>query len=107
MTVRISGLGFVPEGAHNEYDSGAWVTSAGYDRLFRGAHYGFKYHVALIGLRPGTNVAVAEHRLSAAAASIKGGGGVFFGVSPPPGAMLVVKDVAVLPLALGAFLVLP
>jgi hypothetical protein len=106
VTVRVSGLGFVPEGAHNEYDSGAWVTPAGYDRLFRGAHYGFKYHVALIGLRPGTNVAAAEHRLSAAAASIKGGGGVFFGVSPPPGAMLVVKDVAVLPLALGAFLVL-
>jgi hypothetical protein len=85
VAVRVSGLGFVPEGAHNEYDSGAWVTPAGYDRLFRGAHYGFKYHVALIGLRPGTNVAVAEHRLSAAAASIKGGGGVFFGVAAPRG----------------------
>ena len=39
-SLRVSGLGFVPEGAHNEYDSGASVTPAGYDRLFRGAHYG-------------------------------------------------------------------
>jgi len=51
-------------------------------------------------------VAAAERRLSAAAASIKGGSGVFFGVPAPPGQLLVVKDVAALPLALGAFLVL-
>jgi hypothetical protein len=106
VTVRVSGLGFVPEGAHNEYDSGAWITPAGYARLFSGAHYRFKFHVALISLRPGVNVAAAGHRLSAAAASIKGGQGVVFFVPPPPQALLVVKDVAVLPFALGAFLVL-
>jgi hypothetical protein len=104
--VRVSGLGFVPEGPHNGYNEGAWVTPAGYDRLFRGAHYGFKYHAALIGLRPGTNVTAAEHRLNAAAASIKGGGGISFSVPAPPEAQLVVENVAVLPLALGAFLVL-
>src|SRR5262249_58022593 len=59
-----------------------------------------------IGLRPGTNAVAAERRLHAAAASVKGGGGVLFGVPAPPGALLVVKDVAALPLALGAFLVL-
>jgi hypothetical protein len=106
VAVRVSGLGFVPEGAHNGYDEGAWVTSAGYDRLFRGAHYGFKYHVALISLRPGTNVAAAERRLSAIAASVKGGSAITFAVAPPAEAQLVVKDVAALPLALGAFLVL-
>jgi FtsX-like permease family len=106
VAVRVSGLGFVPEGAHNGYDEGAWVTSAGYDRLFRGAHYGFKYHVALISLRPGTNAAAAERRLSAIAASVKGGSGITFDVAPPAEAQLVVKDVAALPLALGAFLVL-
>jgi hypothetical protein len=106
VAVRVSGLGFVPEGAHNGYDEGAWVTSAGYDRLFRGAHYGFKYHVSLISLRPGTNAAAAERRLSAIAASVKGGSGITFDVAPPAEAQLVVKDVAALPLALGAFLVL-
>jgi FtsX-like permease family/MacB-like periplasmic core domain len=106
VAVRVSGVGFVPEGAHNEYDSGAWITSAGYDRLFSGAHYRFKFHVALISLRPGADVAAAARRLSAAAASVKGGKGVAFFAPPPPQALLVVKDVAVLPLALGAFLVL-
>jgi hypothetical protein len=106
VAVRVSGVGFVPEGAHNEYDSGAWITSAGYDRLFSGAHYRFKFHVALISLRPGADVTVAGRRLSAAAASVKGGKGVAFFAPPPPQALLVVKDVAVLPLALGAFLVL-
>jgi len=106
VMARVSGLGFVPEGAHNGYNEGAWVTSAGYDRLFRGAHYGFKYHEALVGLRPGTNVAMAKHRLNVAAASVKGGSGITFDVAPPAEEQLVVKDVAVLPLALGAFLVL-
>ena len=106
VTVRVSGLGFVPEGAHNDYDSGAWVTPVGYDRLFSGAHYRFKFHVALVSLRPGTDVAAAARRLSAAAASVKGGQGVVFFAPAPPQNLLVVKDVAVLPLALGAFLVL-
>jgi hypothetical protein len=106
VAVRVSGLGFVPEGPHNEYDSGAWVTSAGFSRLFSGAHYRFKFHVALVSLRPGADAAAAGRRLSAAAATVKGGQGVVFFVPPPPQALLVVKDVAVLPLALGAFLAL-
>ena len=106
VAVRVSGLGFVPEGPHNDYDSGAWVTPAGYNRLFSGAHYRFKFHEALVSLRPGVNVAAAARRLSAVAASAGGGQGPVFFVPPPPQAQLVVKDVAVLPLALGAFLVL-
>jgi len=106
VAVRVSGLGFVPEGPHNDYDSGAWVTPAGYNRLFSGAHYRFKFHEALVSLRPGVNVAAAARRLSAVAAPAGGGQGPVFFVPPPPQAQLVVKDVAVLPLALGAFLVL-
>jgi FtsX-like permease family len=106
VAARVSGIGFVPEGPHNDYDGGAWVTSAGYDRLFSGAHYRFKFHVALVSLRPGTNVAAAGRRLSAAAASIKGGKGIAFFVPAPPQALLIVRDVSVLPFALGAFLVL-
>jgi MacB-like periplasmic core domain/FtsX-like permease family len=106
VAARVSGIGFVPEGAHNDYDSGAWVTSAGYDRLFSGAHYPFKFHVALVSLRPGADVAAAARRLNAAAGSVNGGHGPEFFVPPPPQNLLVVKDVAALPLALGAFLVL-
>jgi FtsX-like permease family len=106
VAARVSGIGFVPQGPHNDYDGGAWVTSAGYDRLFSGAHYRFKFHVALLSLRPGTSVAAAGRRLSAAAASIKGGKGFAFFVPAPPQALLIVRDVAVLPFALGAFLVL-
>jgi FtsX-like permease family len=103
VVVQVSGVGFVPGGAHNEYDSGAWITPAGYDRLFSGAHYRFKFHVALVSLRPGVDGAAAARRLSA---SVKGGPRPSFFVPPPPQNLLVVKDVAVLPLALGAFLVL-
>ena len=103
VAVRVSGVGFVPEGSHNEYDSGAWVTPAGYDRLFSGAHYRFKFHVALVSLRPGVDAAAAARRLSAIR---QGWAGAQLLRSTPSQNLLVVKDVAVLPLALGAFLVL-
>jgi hypothetical protein len=35
---------------------GAWLTPTGYDRLFRGAHYAFKFHAATVALRPGADV---------------------------------------------------
>ena len=54
-TMKVTGIGFVPEGPHNEYDQGAWLTPAGYDRLFAGAHYAFKFHIATVALRPGAD----------------------------------------------------
>jgi hypothetical protein len=105
-TVRVSGIGFVPEGSHNSYDSGAWITPAGYDRLFHGAHYAFKFHVSQVALRPGLNVPDAARRLNAVAGSVKGGQGLTFQPPAVPQAIREVKDVAVLPLALGGFLVL-
>jgi hypothetical protein len=41
-SVTVTGIGFVPQGPHNDYDSGGWMTVAGYDRLFSGARYSFK-----------------------------------------------------------------
>ena len=35
QTARVTGIGFVPEGSHNSYDSGAWLTPAGYGRYSR------------------------------------------------------------------------
>jgi hypothetical protein len=102
--LTVTGIGFVPAGPHNEYDSGAWLTPAGYDRLFRGARFAFKFHVAAFALRPGADPQAVAHRLTAKAAAIKGGQAFPFEVTPPPPILRAVKDVAVLPLALSAFL---
>jgi hypothetical protein len=102
--LTVTGIGFVPAGPHNEYDSGAWLTPAGYDRLFRGARFAFKFHVATFALRPAADPQAVAHRLTAKAAAIKDGQAFTFEVTPPPSIIQAVKDVAVLPLALSAFL---
>jgi len=104
--VKVTGIAFVPAGPHNGYADGAWLTPAGYDRIFAGAHYAFKFHVAAVTLRPGADVQAVARRLNAAAAAIKGGGAFTF--TPPPALpeVQVIKDLELLPLALGAFLAL-
>jgi hypothetical protein len=106
MRVTVTGLGFVPEGPHNEYDSGAWMTSAGYDRLFHNATYILKFRGLQIVLRHGVSVAAATKRLNVIARSVLGGQTPGFGPPPLPQAILEVRDVAVLPFALGSFLAL-
>ena len=106
MPVTVTGIGFVPAGPHNEYSDGAWLTLAGYHRIFRGAHYAFKFHAAVVTLRPGANVQAVARRLNAAAAAIKGGQAFTFAPPAPPAEVEQLRDVAVLPLALAAFLTL-
>jgi hypothetical protein len=105
-TFTVTGTGFVPQGPHNYYDDGGWLTPAGYDRLFHGAEVAFKFHLATVSLRPGADAAAVARRLTATAAKIKGGQGIGFEVSAPPPQITGIKDVAVLPLALAAFLAL-
>ena len=104
--VKVTGIGFVPAGPHNGYADGAWLTPAGYDRIFAGARYAFKFHAAAVALRPGADVQAVARRLNAAAAGIKGGRAFTF--TPPPALpdVQVIKDLQLLPLALGAFLAL-
>jgi FtsX-like permease family len=104
--VRVTGIAFVPAGPHNGYADGAWLTPAGFDRIFAGARYAFKFHVAAVALRPGADVQAVARRLNAAAAAIKGGRAFTF--TPPPALpdVQVIKDLELLPLALGAFLAL-
>jgi hypothetical protein len=102
--LTVTGIGFVPPGPHNDYDKGAWLTPAGYDRLFHGAKFAFKFHVATVALRPGADVQAVMHRLTAKAKAIKGGKNFPFEVTPPPSILQAVQDVAALPLALSAFL---
>ena len=103
--MTVSGLAFVPTGPHNGYDQGAWLTPAGYDRLFAGAHYGYKFLGALISLRPGANAAAVASRLDALVAKATHVQGVTF-TPPSPLPTAELEDVSVLPLALGGFLAL-
>jgi predicted lysophospholipase L1 biosynthesis ABC-type transport system permease subunit len=101
----VSGIAFVPSGPHNDYDQGAWLTPAGFDRLFAGAYYAFKFQGAVVTLRPGANVAAVAERLDAAVAAATHTQGVSF--TPPTGLPVQeLEDVSELPLALGAFLAL-
>src|SRR4029077_8649794 len=63
--MTVSGIAFVPSGPHNSYDQGAWLSPGGYDRLFAGARYAFKFHTAVVALRPGADVAAVARRLHA------------------------------------------
>ena len=101
--LTVSGIAFVPTGPHNDYDQGAWLTPGGYDRLFAGAHYAFKFETAAVSLRPGANAAAVAARLDAAVAAATHTQGIEF--FPPTGLPVQeLEDVSVLPLALGAFL---
>jgi hypothetical protein len=102
--LTVTGIGFVPQGPHNNYDEGAWLAPAGYDRLFRGAHYAFKYHLAVVSVRPGADVQTMAIRLNKTAAAIKGGKAFLFSPPTPLSQVQAVRDVAALPLALSAFL---
>jgi ABC-type antimicrobial peptide transport system permease subunit len=104
QAMTVTGIGFVPSGPHNDYDYGAWLTSAGYDRVFLGAHYGFKFRIAALSLRPGADGQAVAARLIAKIAKIKGAGQV--SVFPPTRLVQLqaIRDMAVLPLALSAFL---
>ena len=103
--MTVSGIAFVPSGPHNSYDQGAWLTPGGYDRLFAGAHYAFKFHAAVASLRPGADVAAVARRLDATVGAATHAHGVVF---TPPQSLPVqqLEDVSVLPLALGGFLAL-
>jgi hypothetical protein len=82
-TLTVSGIAFVPTGPHNDYDQGAWLTPGGFDRLFAGAYYAFKFQAAAVTLRPGANVAAVAERLDAAVAAATHTQGITF--TPPTG----------------------
>jgi len=60
--LTVTGVGFVPEGPHNGYAEGGWITSAGFDSLFTG----FKYHVGLVAVRHGADAAAVGDALAKA-----------------------------------------
>jgi hypothetical protein len=100
--LTVVGLGFVPSSPHNAYDNGGWLTPAGYRGLFGD---GLKFHFSLVALRPGAPADAVATRLAAAA---KGAGAQGLAFEPPsdPEVIGQLREVQVLPVALGVFLVL-
>jgi ABC-type antimicrobial peptide transport system permease subunit len=100
--LTVVGLGFVPQSPHNDYDNGGLVTAAGFDSLFSG----FKFHVAQITLRPGADVDEVQPRLARRISTLLDGAEFPLDRPQAPGAITELRTVRVLPVALGAFLVL-
>lgn len=100
---RVTGIGLIPAGPHNGYADGGWITDAGYDSIFKG----FKYHLILVGLRPEARTADAGATLAAAVArtdpELKG---AEFDKPDPLAEVGELRQVRLLPIALGVFLAL-
>jgi len=91
--LTVSGLAFVPAGPHNDYDTGGWVTAAGYDTLFDG----HKFHFVIIDLRDGADFGAFSDRMVASGLEIE----------PPqvPTQVAELREVRSMPIVLAAFLV--
>jgi hypothetical protein len=102
-TFRVAGTGLVPVGSHNGYADGGWVTDAGYDRLFEDS----KFHLVYVTLRPDARTADAGALLSAAIAKTDPAlANIPFDPPDPLTEVAALRQVRVLPIALGVFLAL-
>jgi len=93
QTMTVTGLAFVPAGPHNDYDSGGWVTRAGYDSLFDG----WKFHFVLVDLRDDADQAAARDRIAALGLPL----------DPPqvPGQVAELHEIRAMPIFLAIFVV--
>lgn len=102
-TVTVTGTGLVPAGFHNGYADGGWLTDAGYNAMFDG----FKFHQAFVTLQPGARNADAGATLTAAMGRVDPDL-ANFAFTPPDRLTQVteLRQVRILPIALGLFLAL-
>jgi hypothetical protein len=103
-TQVVTGIGFVPYAGHNNYDDGAWVSPAGFERMVEG----FKGRAVLVALRPGAEPQAALDRLSGSVGDALGldPAAVPLGLVEPLVESAQLRNVEILPLALGGFLAL-
>lgn len=100
-TFMVSGSGLVPNGYHNTYADGGWITDAGYGRLFSG----FKFHTVYLALRPGTTVTSAMPALAASLAATNPDLANYSFYPPEPVSQITaLREVRFLPIVLGIFL---
>jgi ABC-type lipoprotein release transport system permease subunit len=99
---RVVGSGLVPEGPHNGYADGGWITSQGYDTLFAS----FKYHLILLSIKHGLDIdktaTALEATLNTALPELHDGADIERGEVPSE--VAAIREVRTLPVALGAFL---
>jgi hypothetical protein len=100
-TFTVVGAGLVPQGPHNGYADGGWLTQHGYDRLFTG----FKFHIVLVTLRPGARGHGAGAALTASLVKADKRLQDFQLDQPDPiPEVALLREVRKLPIFLGAFL---
>jgi ABC-type lipoprotein release transport system permease subunit len=102
-TFTVTGTGLVPQGPHNGYADGGWITQHGYDAIFTG----FKFHVVLVTLRPSARTSDAATALAAAIKkSTPGLDDLSFGPPDRLAEVAALREVRELPILLGLFLAL-
>ena len=101
--LTVTGSGLVPEGSHNSYADGGWLTPAGFSGLFTG----FKFHIVLIRTAPGVPAAravqIVHGQLARAAPQLASAD---LEPAQSPMEMAELRQVQVLPVVLGVFLAL-
>jgi hypothetical protein len=102
-TLRVVGDGFIPVGPHNGYADGGWLSTAGFDSLFGS---GFKFHLALVSIRPGLNphatAAALQTRANKTVPALHGGADLEPGEVPTE--VAEIREVRTMPILLGSFL---
>ncbi|PZS25141.1 MAG: hypothetical protein DLM58_23025 [Pseudonocardiales bacterium] len=102
-TFTVTGTALVPEGPHNGYSDGGWLTDGGFDSIFRG----FKFRLILVTLRPGTDASVVGPQLATAVSrTAPQWDGITFDKPDPLSEIADLRQVRVLPIVLGLFLAL-
>ena len=105
-TFVVSGIAFVLEGSHNDYDTGAWLLPDTYDELIEG----FKFHTAEVALRADADTEAVAARAGASIAAALGqppeSAAGIVSVRTPPSRLGELRQVQRLPLLLAAFLAL-
>jgi ABC-type lipoprotein release transport system permease subunit len=97
----VVGIGLVPQGTHNAYADGGWLTPAGYNTIFTGFNYRFLLVSARDGLHPESFAATLGARV---AKNIAGAQGFAFNAPSPVVEISELRQVRLLPTLLGAFL---
>jgi ABC-type lipoprotein release transport system permease subunit len=95
--MRVTGIAFVPSGGYGGYAKGAWTTGGGFRALFPDGS--FTYHFGHVALREGADAEAVSERILTAL-----GGPWELRPARLPREIQQLRNVRVLPLALGGFL---
>ncbi|MDT4937085.1 MAG: putative transport system permease protein, partial [Pseudonocardiales bacterium] len=102
QTLTVTGSGLIPEGPHNGYADGGWISTPGYESLFND----FKFHLILITIPRGLDSHQTALVLAAAVnkALPEIGGSADIEPGQVPTEVAEIHQVRTLPIVLGGFL---